>query len=149
MTSVEVPGSRIELRVRYAETDQMGRAHHMHYLAWFELGRTELLRAAGVAYSEIEKSGVMLPVAAVEVAYLQGVGYDELVEIHTRVSEVRSRTVTFSYVAARAVDSQVLAKGATRLVCTDSRGKPKRIPGHLVELLRELAARPPTGGPDA
>lgn len=149
MRAVEAPGSRIELRVRYAETDQMGRAHHMEYLAWFEMGRTELLRSAGVAYSEIEKSGVMLPVAAVEVKYCQGVGYDELVEIQTWVSKVRSRTMSFSYVATRASDSQVLATGTTRLVCTDSRGRPTRIPGHLVEVLHALADAAPTDAPDA
>jgi acyl-CoA thioester hydrolase len=121
----------------------------MEYLAWFEMGRTELLRSAGVAYSEIEKSGVMLPVAAVEVKYCQGVGYDELVEIQTWVSKVRSRTMSFSYVATRASDSQVLATGTTRLVCTDSRGRPTRIPGHLVEVLHALADAAPTDAPDA
>ncbi len=149
MRAVEAPGSRIELRVRYAETDQMGRAHHMEYLAWFEMGRTELLRSAGVAYSEIEKRGVMLPVSAVEVGYLKGASYDELVGIQTWVSEVRSRTVTFSYVATRATDSQVLATGITRLVCTDSRGKPIRIPEDVVKVLRALAAAAPTDVPDA
>ena len=106
-------GNRTLLRVRYAETDQMGRAHHMQYLAWFELGRTELLRAAGVAYSEIERQGVMLPVSNVEVEYTGGVGYDELVEVETRVSEVRSRTVSFAYVAKRAETGELLASGST------------------------------------
>jgi acyl-CoA thioester hydrolase len=121
----------------------------MEYLAWFEMGRTELLRSAGVAYSEIEKRGVMLPVSAVEVGYLKGASYDELVGIQTWVSEVRSRTVTFSYVATRAADSQVLATGITRLVCTDSRGKPIRIPEDVVKVLRALAAAAPTDAPDA
>ena len=58
----------------------MGRAHHMQYLAWFELGRTELMRAAGVAYSELERQGVMLPVANAQIEYSGAAGYDELVE---------------------------------------------------------------------
>ena len=136
---------RTRLRVRYAETDQMGRAHHMQYLAWFELGRTDLLRAAGAAYSEIERQGVMLPVANVEVEYLSGAGYDELVEVHTRVTEVRSRTVTFSYEASRAETGEVLATGSTRLVCTDANGKPRRIPPHLVTVLRSLQIADPVG----
>ena len=143
MTSDATGGDRTRLRVRYAETDQMGRAHHMHYLAWFELGRTELLRAAGAAYSEIERQGVMLPVSNVDVEYLSGVGYDELVEVETRVSEVRSRTVTFAYVAARAETGEVLASGSTRLVCTNSEGRPKRIPPHLVRVLRSLQQADP------
>ena len=58
MSSEPLAGSRTEIRVRYAETDQMGRAHHMQYLAWFELGRTELMRAQGVSYAELEKRGL-------------------------------------------------------------------------------------------
>ena len=81
MTQDELPGSRIRLRVRYAETDQMGRAHHMQYLAWFELGRTELIRGTGLAYADMERQGIFLPVAHVEVDYRSGAGYDELVEI--------------------------------------------------------------------
>ncbi|MBT8462520.1 MAG: acyl-CoA thioesterase [Gemmatimonadetes bacterium] len=128
------------LRVRYAETDQMGRAHHMHYLAWFELGRTDLLRAAGVAYSKIEQEGVKLPVSHVEIEYRGPVRYDELVDVYTRVSGVRSRTVTFTYLAVRAETGDELAAGSTRLVCTDDKGKPRRIPPHLIDVLESLKA---------
>ena len=140
MTRGESPGSRIHLRVRYAETDQMGRAHHMHYLAWFELGRTELIRGTGMAYADMERQGTMLPVSHVEVEYRRGAGYDELVEIETRVSEVRSRTVTFSYRATGAEDGELLATGSTRLVCTDPAGRPTRIPDAARATLRELAS---------
>ena len=118
----------------------MGRAHHMHYLAWFELGRTELLRRAGVAYSEIEREGVKLPVSNVEIEYRSPAGYDEAVDVYTRVSRVRSRTVTFSYLAARAETGEVLATGSTRLVCTDGEGRPKRIAPHLIAVLESLLA---------
>lgn len=112
----------------------------MQYLAWFELGRTELLRTAGVAYSEMERAGVMLPVSNVEVEYRSPVGYDEMVDIYTRVSRVRSRTVTFTYLATRAETGEELAGGSTRLVCTDERGKPRRIPPHLIAVLESLMA---------
>jgi acyl-CoA thioester hydrolase len=138
MSSEGVAGERTRLRVRYAETDQMGRAHHMQYLAWFELGRTELLRGAGVAYSALEREGVMLPVSNVEVEYRSPVGYDETVDIYTRVSRVRSRTVAFTYLATRAETGEELAAGSTRLVCTDERGKPRRIPPHLIVVLEGL-----------
>lgn len=140
MSSNPIAGERTRLRVRYAETDQMGRAHHMHYLAWFELGRTELLRGAGVAYSEIESQGVKLPVSNVEIEYRSPAGYDEAVDIFTRVSRVRSRTVTFSYLAARAETGEALAAGSTRLVCTDAEGRPRRIPPHLISVLEGLLA---------
>ena len=138
MNPGEVSGDHTRLRVRYAETDQMGRAHHMHYLAWFELGRTDLLRAAGVAYSEIEREGVRLPVSNVELEYRSAVGYDELVDVHTRVKEVRSRTITFTYAAVRTETGEVLATGSTRLVCTDCAGKPMRIPAPILGVLEEL-----------
>ncbi|MDP2481954.1 MAG: thioesterase family protein [Candidatus Palauibacterales bacterium] len=140
MSSDHLGRNRTRLRVRYAETDQMGRAHHMQYLAWFELGRTEFMRAAGVAYSDLEAQGVLLPVSNVDVEYSSPAAYDELVEIVTRLSEVRSRTVTFSYVACRAESDEVLASGSTRLVCTDAEGRPRRLPPQLLDVLHSLRA---------
>lgn len=140
MTEREPPGTRVEIRVRYAETDQMGHAHHMHYLAWFELGRTELMRANGVSYAELERGGLLLPVARAELAYRRGAGYDDRVEIRTRVSEVRSRSVSFAYEARAAADGELLATGATTLVCTGPDLRPRRIPeevGAVLEGLRD------------
>jgi len=91
-----------EVRVRYAETDQMGRAHHRHYLVWCELGRTALMRERGVSYAELERGGLWLPVSRVEVEYRIPVEYDELIRIHTRVERVRSREIVFAYRIARA-----------------------------------------------
>ena len=140
----KVTEDRTRLRVRYAETDQMGRAHHMQYLAWFELGRTELMRAAGVAYSELERQGVRLPVANAEIEYSGAAGYDELVEIRTWVSGVRSRTVTFSYSAVRVEEGEEIATGSTRLVCTNEDGRARRLPQNLLGvlhgMLREVVA---------
>jgi acyl-CoA thioester hydrolase len=98
-----------------------------------------------VAYSEIERQGVMLPVSNVEVEYTGGAGYDELVEVETRVSEVRSRTVSFAYVAKRAETGELLASGSTRLVCTNADGRPRRIPPHLITVLHSLQAADPAG----
>ncbi|MCL7972329.1 MAG: acyl-CoA thioesterase [marine benthic group bacterium] len=129
---------RTRIRVRYAETDQMGRAHHMQYLAWFELGRTELMRAAGVAYSALEREGIRLPVSNVQIEYSGAAAYDDLVEIRTWVSDVRSRTVTFSYSATRVEDGDEIATGSTRLVCANEDGRARRLPPHLVTVLQEL-----------
>ncbi len=138
MTAHEIPGSRTEIRVRYAETDQMGHAHHMNYLAWFELGRTELMRANGVSYAGLEDEGILLPVAHAELDYRQGAGYDELVWIRSRVKQVRSRTVTFAYEAVRAEDEALLARGTTRLVCTDADLRLRRIPADAQRVLEQL-----------
>jgi acyl-CoA thioester hydrolase len=138
MSEREPPGSRVEIRVRYAETDQMGHAHHMHYLAWFELGRTELMRANGVSYAELERGGLLLPVARAEVRYRRGAGYDDRVEIRTRVSEVRSRSVSFAYEARDGEDGELLATGSTVLVCTGPELRPRRMPEDVAALLARL-----------
>ena len=142
MEDQEIPGSRTEIRVRYAETDQMGHAHHMNYLAWFELGRTELMRMNGLSYAELERSGILLPVARAELSYRKGAGYDERVEILTRVVEVRSRSVTFGYEAIRADDGVRLASGSTTLVCTDAGLRPRRMPDSAMRILADLCADP-------
>ena len=133
MEEQEIPGSRTEIRVRYAETDQMGHAHHMNYLAWFELGRTELMRVNGLSYAELERTGVLLPVARAELDYRKGAGYDERVEIRTRVTEVRSRSVTFGYEAIRADDLEATVRSAN--LCDKGVGAAARL--HLGGLQRD------------
>lgn len=124
--------TRVDLRVRYAETDQMGKAHHMRYLSWFELGRIELLRANGISYAELEETGVHFPVVMAEIEYRQSVGYDEEVQIWTNIGELRSCSITFSHEARRAVDGGLLARGRMVVACMDCDGKTRGIPGHVV-----------------
>ncbi|WP_425155296.1 acyl-CoA thioesterase [Candidatus Palauibacter sp.] len=130
----------VEVRVRYAETDQMGRAHHRHYLVWCELGRTTLMRAHGMSYAEMERDGLLLPVSRVEVEYRVPVGYDERVRIHTRLERVRSREIVFAYRIARAGDDATLARARTWLVCADGRGRPRRFPEDVKRRLGEIVA---------
>lgn len=146
------PGGRVELRVRYAETDQMRRAHHAAYVVWCELGRTTLMRERGVSYAELEKRGILLPVAHLEVEYRRGAEYEERIEVETRVTEVRSRTVTFAYDIRRASNGELLARASTQLVCTDAAGRPARLPpelrGRLVEVARGAESVGPEGASD-
>lgn len=128
-----------DLRVRYAETDQMGKAHHSHYLEWFELGRMELLRANGVSYADLERAGIMFPVTKAEIEYRQSVGYDEDVQIWVALGAVRSRTLTFLYEARRTVDGGLLARGRTVVACTDRRARARSIPDAVIRAL------PPAG----
>src|SRR3954451_9703235 len=84
-------------RVRYKETDQMGIAHHSNYIVWFEIGRTDLCRATGISYREIEERGLILVGTEVQCRYRIPYRYDEEVVIRTSVAEGRSRSMRFAY----------------------------------------------------
>ncbi len=84
-------------RVRYAETDQMGIAHHANSIVWFEIGRTDLCRATGIPYSEIERRGVLLVVTEIGCRYRIPFLYDDPVVIRTSVGQVASRLMRFDY----------------------------------------------------
>jgi acyl-CoA thioester hydrolase len=85
------------VRVRYKETDQMGIAHHSNYIVWFEIGRTDLCRATGISYAEIERRGYILVVSEVKCRYRVPYRYDDEVLIRTSVAEAASRALTFGY----------------------------------------------------
>ena len=93
MTSV--PQSVTELRVRYAETDQMGIVYHTHYLVWCEIARTDLIRTFGASYRELEERGVRLAVAEASVRYIAPARYDDRIRVETRLRTVTSRTMIF------------------------------------------------------
>lgn len=127
--------SVVEIRVRYAETDRMGRAHHSHHLTWCEAARTAWLRDRGVAYAELEEAGVFLPVSRVEVDYRRPAGYDEIVRVEAWPSRSRSRSVTFRYSITHAGSEEVLAEAETRLICVDADGQVRRLPPTVRETL--------------
>jgi acyl-CoA thioester hydrolase len=126
----------LELRVRYAETDQMGVVHHTNYLVWCEMGRTELIRAlTGVSYATLEEQGVALAVAELSIRYHSAARYDNLIRVRTTLSDARSRSVTFEYVISNAETGERLATARTVLVSLDKRGRPVVMPGSLRERL--------------
>jgi acyl-CoA thioester hydrolase len=124
-----------QVRVRYAETDQMGVAWHGGYLAWFEVGRTDLLRDRGCTYRELEAQGLRLPVVECSVRYLRPAHYDDVLQIHTRLAELRGARVGFAYEVRREGDAQPLATGSTTHAALDGRGRPRRLPEDLVRRL--------------
>jgi acyl-CoA thioester hydrolase len=126
-TTDRSPPHAVEVSVRYAETDQMGRAHHGVYVVWCELGRTSMMRERGVSYAELERNGVLLPVTRLDVDYRNAAYYEETVRIETSVAEVRSRSVTFSYEVYGPGD-RLLARARTALTCTDGEGQVRRLP---------------------
>jgi acyl-CoA thioester hydrolase len=119
------------VRVRYAETDQMGIAWHGDYLAWFEVGRTDLLRGCGCTYRELEAQGLRLPVIEVQARYLRPALYDDVLEIHTRLTGVGGARVSFEYEVRRDGTEGPLATGSTSHAAIDLRGRPRRIPDDL------------------
>ena len=119
------------VRVRYAETDQMGIAWHGEYLAWFEVGRTDLLRGCGCTYRELEAEGLRLPVIEVQARYLRPALYDDVLEIRTRLTDVGGARVSFEYEVRREGTDGPLATGSTSHAAIDRRGRPRRIPEDL------------------
>jgi acyl-CoA thioester hydrolase len=127
--------SATTLRVRYAETDQMGVAWHGCYLSWFEVGRTDLLRERGMTYRELEAAGLRLPVIAFEARFLKPARYDDLLEVRTRVTGVGGARLSFGYEVRRRPDEGPLATGATTHAAVDASGRPVRLPAALRERL--------------
>jgi len=110
----------IEVRVRYAETDQMGVVYHANYLVWCDMARTEYLRAAGASYRELEATGVRLAVTEASVRYRAPARFDEAVAIRCWVREVEARRVIFGYAMTRVYDQRVVATAQTTLMALDS-----------------------------
>ena len=131
--------STTTLRVNYSETDQMGVVYHANYLIWFDRARTELMRATGLTYRELEQQGVYLAVSDVKVRYRAPARYDDLVEVRCWVREVASRRVTFGYAVVRAGSEQLLATAETALISLTHEHTLTRIPEHVATLLTPVA----------
>ena len=118
-----------EIRVRYAETDKMGIVHHSNYLIWFEAGRSDLCRARGFSYKEMEEQdNALMVVAESYVRYKSPAFYEDVLIIRTQVAEVRSRSIRFIYEIYRETDDALLAEGETLHLVTDMNKKVKLIP---------------------
>jgi len=105
---------KLEIRVSYADTDQMGVVYYGNYLTWFERGRTELLRESGLAYKDMEKQDVYLPVVEASCAYKAPACYDDLIIIKTIVGKIGRSSISFSYEIYRKDGNKLLATGETR-----------------------------------
>ena len=132
------------VRVRYAETDQMGVVYHANFLVWFEVGRVELMRALGIEYKRMEADDdCHIVVAEVNCRYHHPARYDEVLRIRTRIAESRNRIVKFSYEVFRDSDGQLLATGGSTHVICGSNGRPKLLPEKYRQLLCALGAPNP------
>jgi acyl-CoA thioester hydrolase len=113
---------------RYCETDQAGVVHHSVFPIYFEIGRTELLRANGLAYKDLEKEGFFMVVAELLVKYRRPAYYDEKLELTTECSRITAARIEHSYKLIRPGVGLLLAEGSSILACVDDKGKPKRVP---------------------
>jgi acyl-CoA thioester hydrolase len=134
-----------EIRVRYAETDQMSVVYYSNYLVWFEIGRVELMRSLGMAYSQLESAyGCILPVAEVRCRYRASALYDDEIQIETQPAQVRSSLVKFAYKiwrkASGGEERKLLAEGETTHMVCDKDMKKKRLPEEYLTALKAMMA---------
>jgi acyl-CoA thioester hydrolase len=122
----------IELRVRYDEVDPMGFVHHSNYLKFFEIGRTELLRASGGCYRQMEEAGQLVVVVRVDCRYRKPARYDEVIRIRTRIDRVTAAKIIHRYEITR--DGDTLVDAEVTLAVIDRRGVLQRVPQELIEL---------------
>ena len=122
------------VRVRYAETDQMGVVYYANYLVWFEVGRTDWLRATGWSYREMEVDGLALPVIEAHCAYRQSAKYDDEIDVRTRAARVSAVRIQFDYEVVRRADGVVMATGHTVHATIDRHGRPVRLPERVKDL---------------
>jgi len=129
-----------DIRVRYAETDQMGVAYHTNYLVWCEIGRTDYMRERGLPYAELERRGVFLAVAEARVRFVAPARYDEHVRVRTRLERIQTRAVTFAYELSRltAGGSVPIASASTKLVAMDGNGVARKLPDDFLATVRRL-----------
>ena len=125
-----------KIRVEYHHTDQMGIVHHSNYVKFFEVARTEWLRASGLTYAEMERRGVMMPIVDVAVKYRNPALYDELLSVTAFVDEAPMARMTFRY-EVRGEDGRDIASGSTTLGFIDKETRrPVRAPQWLLEVIK-------------
>jgi len=112
---------------RYCETDQAGVVHHSVYPIYFELGRTELLRANGMAYKELEKAGYFMVIAEITLKFRRSAHYDEVLELTTTCSRITPARIEHIYKLNRPETGTLLVEGSSILACIDENGRPRRI----------------------
>ena len=123
------PQTECRVRVRYAETDQMGVVYYANYLIWMEVGRVELCKARGFNYRDMEiDDGIFLAVAEANCQYRYPARYDDEIIVRTWVDKVSSRMVIFNYEMRRAEDDRRLANGFTKHIFVSRAMRPTHLP---------------------
>lgn len=121
---------KVDIRVRYQETDGQRRLHHSNYLNYFEIGRVELLRANGISYKELEDSGCILVVAEMKCQYLLPAEYDDVLTLTTKVTKAKGVRIYHDYLLEKGEDA--IAKGSSIIASVNFEGKVKALPNWLL-----------------
>jgi acyl-CoA thioester hydrolase len=117
------------IRVRYAETDQMGVVHHGNYFTWFEAGRVELCRHLGFEYKQMEiEDDSLIVVAKASCRYRRPAHFDDILTVRTRITQAQRRTMRFGYEIINQASGELIATGETTHVICDRQGRPKSLP---------------------
>jgi acyl-CoA thioester hydrolase len=143
MNQVPAVHSVSNIRVRYAETDQMGVVYYANYYVWFEIGRTDFCRQMGFAYRDMEEQdGLLIMVAESRCRYKAPARYDDELQVRTWVRDCRKRVLTFGYEIYRECSDEVLAEGETVHVITDRNGRPRALPDKYRKLFDSALEKP-------
>ncbi len=121
----------IQIRVRYAEVDAMGALHHSRYWIYFEIGRTELLRKAGIAYRDLESQGVFFVVAKCAARFKLPARYDDQLILTTTIEKMGLARIDHSYRLTRNDNGALIATAQTTLACVGTDGRPRQIPEQM------------------
>ena len=130
------------LRVRYAETDQMGVVYHSNHFIWFEIGRVELLRQLGFSYREMENEDqCYIAVVDARCRYRAPARYDDEIIVRTHLKNVRESVIHFAYELLRAPDYTLLAEGETTHIVTDAQMKSTELPSKYMNVFRQAVGK--------
>jgi len=133
--------NEVRLRVRYAETDQMGVAYHSNFFIWFEVGRVELIRQLGFNYKEMEQhDGCYIAVVDARCRYKSPARYDDELAVRTFAKHVRGSVIEFGYEVVRASDSALLAEGETVHIVVDREMRKRTMPERYQRALEQASA---------
>jgi acyl-CoA thioester hydrolase len=134
--------SETRLRVRYAETDQMGVVYHANHFIWFEVGRVELLRQLGFSYRDMEKNdGCLIAVADARCRYKAPAFYDDEIIVRTHIKNIRNSLIHFGYELLRASDGTLLAEGETTHIVTDPQLNVTTIPEKYMSVFKQAMGK--------
>ena len=121
------------IRVRYAETDQMGFVYYGIYATYFEVARVELMRHFGISYKELEREGILMPVTHFDIRYMKPARFDDMLEVYTQLTSLSAARVTFEY-SVHESDNKI-CEAKTILAFLDAKTlRPKRCPEHIAKL---------------
>lgn len=127
--------NKLDIRISYKDTDQMGMVYYANYLVYFERGRTELLRELGFTYKEMEEKELYFPVINAQCNYHTPAKYDDTITVETKISELKNASIVFSYTIKS--QNKLIASGSTKHPLVNKTFKPTRIPQDLKTLLEK------------